>query len=161
MTLWRSFLVGAIVASGTWTSGVRASSPFAAEVVEFAPAPGQFVNDPDYGIATHALGEPSGGGTFQPDNLSVVTLGGFGGFIILRFDHMVEDHPLNPFGMDAIVFGNAYWVDSEAARHWAECATIEIALDANQDGRIDEDERGPGVAVTRRRRSLPCRAWTT
>ncbi len=117
-----------------------AESPFAVAVIEFAPAPGQFVNDAGFNDPLAALGAPSGGGTFVPDNTSIVSLGGFGGFITLRFDHVVEDDPLNWFGMDAIVFGNASWADDKGNRHWAECATIEIALDANGNGWIDEGE---------------------
>jgi hypothetical protein len=119
---------------------VRGQSPFAAQVVGYRPAPGQFVNDPDFSDPIRALGPPAGGGTVDPSHESVVTLGGFGGYIVLRFDHVVEDHPLNPFGMDAIVFGNAHWIANNPNRHWAECATIEIALDENGDGRIDGDE---------------------
>jgi hypothetical protein len=107
-------------------------------VVEYAPAPGQFVDDPKFDDPTRALGPPQGGGTSQPNNASVVTLGGFGGSITLAFDHTVMDDPLNPFGLDAIVFGNAYWVGGNRDRHWAECATIEISLDANGNDLADD-----------------------
>jgi hypothetical protein len=112
--------------------------PFAVRVLEFAPAPGQFVNYPDFDNPARALGPPSGGGTSAPNNTSVVSLGGFGGYIVLGFDHTVVDDPLNPFGMDAIVFGNAYWVGDDPERHWAECATIEISLDVNGNGMADD-----------------------
>lgn len=116
-------------------------TPFAVEVMEYRPAPGQFVNDDDFNDPIRALGPPVGGGTVDPSHESTVTLGGFGGYLVLRFDHPVEDHPLNPFGMDAIVFGNAHWVGDDPNRHWAECATIEIALDEDGSGRIDGEER--------------------
>jgi len=112
--------------------------PFAVRVLEFAPAPGQFVNHPDFNDPARGLGPPSGGGTSAPNNTSVVSLGGFGGYIVLGFDHTVVDDPLNPFGMDAIVFGNAYWVGDDPQRHWAECATIEISLDVNGNGLADD-----------------------
>ncbi|MBU0716652.1 MAG: hypothetical protein KJ749_00250 [Planctomycetes bacterium] len=114
--------------------------PFAAEVIGYTPAPGQFVNNAAFNDPARALGPPEGYGTYDSNNTTVVTLGGFGGSLTLKFDHVVEDDPLNWFGMDAIVFGNAFWVDEEADRHWAECATIEIALDANHNGQIDEDK---------------------
>jgi len=117
-----------------------AQSPFAVEVVEYAPAPGQFVNDVDFNDPFRALGPPVGGGTVDPNHESVVTLGGFGGYIVLRFDHVVEDHPLNPYGMDFIVFGNAHWVGNDPNRRWAEAATIEIAHDEDGNGMIDNGE---------------------
>ncbi|MCO6438772.1 MAG: hypothetical protein J5J06_16885 [Phycisphaerae bacterium] len=116
-----------------------AQTPFAVEVISYDPAPGQFVNDPELNDPSLALGPPEGGGTFAPAFSSLVTLGGFGGSITLRFDHVVQDHPLNPFGMDAIVFGNAHYVSDNGERRWAECATIEIALDADGSGLIEAD----------------------
>ncbi len=116
-----------------------AGSPFATRVIEYAPAPGQFVNDPAFNDPQRALGPPSGGGMADPNNESVVTLGGFGGFIVLGFDHTVMNDPLNPMGLDAIAFSNAYWVGGNPDRHWAECATIEISRDDNDNGQADDD----------------------
>jgi hypothetical protein len=106
--------------------------------MEYSPAPGQFVNDPYFNDPREALGPPSGGGISAPENESVVTLGGFGGTIILGFDQAVLDDPLNPLGLDAIVFSNAYWVGGNPDRHWAECATIEISRDVNDNGLADD-----------------------
>lgn len=117
---------------------VRAESPFAVRVLDYAPAPGQFVNDPVYNDPGHALGPPVGSGTSAPANESVVSLGGYGGFIVLGFDHTVLDHPLNPLGLDSIVFSNAFWVGGNPDRHWAECATIEISRDGNENGQADD-----------------------
>jgi len=117
---------------------VRAEHPFAERVLEYAPAPGQFVNHPDFNDPRDALGPPIGAGLSTGNNTTVVSLGGFGGYIVLAFDHAVRDDPLNPFGMDAIVFGNAFWVGGNGTRHWAECATIEISRDINSNGEADD-----------------------
>ncbi len=111
-------------------------NPFADEVIDislnspdsptYLPAPGQFINNPDYNDANKALGSPVGGGTFAPDNSSIVSLGGFGGQLVLAFDHDVQDSPANPMGLDAIVFSNTLWVGSSSQLHWTEPATIEI-----------------------------------
>jgi hypothetical protein len=126
-----------------WTlpalAGDGAKHPFAAAVIAYAPAPGQYVNNPAFSDPGRVLGPPSGGGTTTPDHNSVVTLGGFGGFIVLGFDAPVLDEPANPFGADAIVFGNAFWVGAPS-RRWAEAATIEIAPDLNGNGQPDEEE---------------------
>ena len=116
------------------------NSPFASTVIEYSPAPGQFVNNGDFNNPQEALGPPQGAGTAQMSTSSLVSLGGFGGSITLAFDHVVTDDPLNPYGIDAIVFGNAVWVGGNPNAHWAECATIEIALDTNKNGRIEDGE---------------------
>jgi hypothetical protein len=137
MTAGKRLMIACITAGVAGVSAVG-ESPFASLVVEYAPAPGQFVSNPTFNDPTRALGPPQGGGTSQPNNASVVTLGGFGGSITLAFDHTVMDDALNPLGLDAIVFGNAYWVGGNRDRHWAECAAIEISLDANGNGLADD-----------------------
>lgn len=114
------------------------TNPFASRVLAFAPAPGQFVNDADFNNSSRALGPPSGGGTNLADNGSVVSLGGFGGFIVLGFDQPIEDHPLNRFGMDFIVFGNAFWIGNDPQSRWAEPAVVEVSRDANANGLPDD-----------------------
>lgn len=139
--LWRAATAVPSVAAAVTASEETGPSPFAVEVVYYDPAPGQFVNSVGLGDPSRALGAPDGHGLFTGNGNSVVTLGGFGGSLILRFDHVVEDHPLNPLGLDAIVFGNAFWVGGDPRARWAECATIEIALDADGSGAIDGKER--------------------
>ena len=117
---------------------VYADSPFAVAVEQFAPAPGQFVNDTYYDDPLKALGRPWGGGFSEPNNSSLVSLGGFGGSIVLSFDHTVLDDPANPFGIDAIVFGNGFWVSDNPNRKWAECGVIEISRDANSNSLADD-----------------------
>lgn len=104
---------------------IVASSPFATTMCAYSPAPGQFVNDSQYNDPYKALGPPTGGQTpLQPDNSSIVSLGGFGGSITLAFDHAVRD---NPGGYDFIVFGNAQY--SGAPLRFVEPGLIEISAD--------------------------------
>ena len=120
------------------TAACLAQSPFATEVVDYAPAPGQFVNDPLFNGPPAALDRPYAGGFMNPNNSSLLSLGGFGGSITLAFDHTVMDDAANPFGVDAIVFGNAFWVSSDPNRKWAECGHIEISRDVNANGLADD-----------------------
>lgn len=116
---------------------VRPSSPFAVQVVSYTPAPGQFIADARYNQPQRALGPPRGGGPYQPDNTSVVSLGGLGGALVVEFDHVVTDHAAsagNPLGLDFIVFGNAQY--DKAPQRFIEPGLVEISLDGTTWFRI-------------------------
>ena len=119
-------------------ASTASASDFASRVVEHSPAPGQFVNDADFNDPARALGAPQGAGILNGNNTETVTLGGFGGSITLAFARPVLDDPRNPSGMDAIVFGNAFFPGGDANRKWMEAATIEISRDDNGNGLADD-----------------------
>jgi hypothetical protein len=137
MKLVIAFAIGAVCCGSSGRTGAGVN-PFAATVLEFAPAPGQFVNHPSFLDPSRALGAPSGGGTLQADNSSMVSLGGFGGYVVLAFDHTVLDDAANPFGLDGIVFGNALWANGDPNWRFAECGVIEIGRDTNGNGLADD-----------------------
>ncbi len=122
----------------SFPSQTLAQSPFATQVISYRPAPGQFVQDPAFNNPLAALGPPIGAGTFDGDSTKAVTLGGFGGTLVLGFDHTILDDPRNPLGLDCIVFANAFWATDNPNRRWGEPATIEIALDTNANGLADD-----------------------
>src|SRR5690606_29112210 len=101
-----------------------AHAQFASRVVDYAPAPGQFVNDPAFNDPARSLGAPIGAGLLTADLTSIVTLGGFGGSLTLAFDEPVEDDANNPLGLDCIVFGSAFYVAGNENRRWAEAGLI-------------------------------------
>jgi len=115
-----------------------AQSAFATRIIEYTPAPGQFVNHPSFNDPARALGTPVGGGASAPNNTSQVSLGGFGGTLVLGFDQTIMDDPANPFGLDAILYGNAFWVSGDPNRRWAECGVIEISRDINSNSLADD-----------------------
>ena len=101
---------------------VAAESPYAYRVSKIETTPGN-----DYTNANAVLGSPSVctrgwlGYTLDapvtPPNPvwstdQILTLAknedGLGGSVTIAFDHPVVDDPLNPFGLDFIVFGNAF-----------------------------------------------------
>lgn len=135
LAFYRRFMMGALLFAGVEPA---AGGDFASVVVDYLPAPGQFVNNPLFNDPSRGLGPPIGGGTTTPDNTKLVTLGGFGGSITLGFDETVLDDPLNPRGLDAIVFSNATWVAGDPTRRFAEAATIEISRDVNGNGIADD-----------------------
>ena len=100
-------------------------SPYATRVFEYKPAPGQFINKAPFGIpenADNVLGEPDG---------SVISLGGFGGFIIVGFDQPVRNDPQNPYGVDFTVSGNAF-------PNWTEPGAVMVMKDENGNGLPDD-----------------------
>ena len=115
---------GAMVACATLglagATSAAGPDPWADRVVSFTagknPAPG-------YADPTTALGEPSrftGVGSFPGavtpfnppfDTDQLVSLGA-GGELIVAFDEPVRNDPLNPFGIDLLVFGSTGFVDT-------------------------------------------------
>jgi len=97
-----------------------AESPFASEVVAYQPGAGAaagFTNPAvSLGAPERFTGEfiiPGAVTPFQPAFRpdEIVSIG-LGGSLVVRFDHDVDDHPRNPFGIDLIVFGNAFFTDA-------------------------------------------------
>ncbi|NIA15694.1 MAG: hypothetical protein GWP08_16645 [Nitrospiraceae bacterium] len=110
--------------------------PFADEVVTFVQGPNPPVGP--YSDPSEALGAPTGGGAYTPDNNSIVSLGEPGGYLVLKFDTPVTDDPANPMGLDCIVFSNAFWVGGNPQRKLQEPALIEISEDVNDNGLADD-----------------------
>lgn len=100
------------------------------QVLEYCPAPGQFINlmpqyesgDTEADIVqkcTHALANNTRG---------MVSLGGFGGYITFRFDHAVR----NVAGeYDFQIFGNSFNGTSEPG-------IVQVSVDANRNGLPDD-----------------------
>ena len=114
----------------------RAEDPFADEVIAFVQGPNPPIGP--YSDASEALGAPTGGGAYSPDNSSQVSLGEPGGYLVLKFDTPVTDDPANPMGLDCTVFSNAFWVGANPQRKLQEPALIEISEDANTNGLADD-----------------------
>jgi hypothetical protein len=79
------------------------------------------------------------------DDESLITTLNEGAEIVVRFDHQVENDPNNPYGIDLIVFGNAFfagsgWVSDETDMDTymlndpAGCNTEPVTVAVSQDG---------------------------
>jgi len=99
-------------------------SPYVSRIIEYKPAPGQFINQE--GIGTPEAAESIVGGL---DGL--VSLGGFGGYIIVGFDHTILNDPDNPYGVDFTIVGNAIPNSSEPG-------IVMVMRDANGNGLPDD-----------------------
>ena len=92
--------------------------------VDYVPAPGQHIN-----IAT--IGTPQAAQKMTEDFRNLVSLGSFGGSIILKFDKPCINHPDNPYGIDFTIFGNAFSGSAEPGVVW-------VMKDENGNGLPDD-----------------------
>ena len=108
-------------AEGAYRRAVGAASkPQANKVYEFLPAPGQFVNE-HYTVTTMA--EACTYALSRMTQTAYVSLGGFGGYMVVGFDHSIA----NDGGYDIAVTGNAFDGSSEPGVVW-------VMQDENGDG---------------------------
>lgn len=99
-----------------------------AKVYEFLPAPGQFVNKmPAATVDDNAESMVAKANEILTGG-SMVSLGGFGGYVTFGFDHTV----VNREGNDFVVLGNAF-------KDWAEPGIIMVSYDANGNGLPDDE----------------------
>ncbi len=145
----KKFIIGLLFFMMFMQIALAEFDPFASVVVNislngpvepyYLPAPGQWVNNPYFNKAYRALGPLEGGGLENQNNDDIVSLGGFGGKIVLAFEQDVQNNPANPFGMDAIVYSNAIWYNSDPNFHSGELATIEIMPELNDNNTPGDD----------------------
>jgi hypothetical protein len=103
---------------------VSVRGQYISEVLEYKPAPGQFINTASWGsphAAQSLVGTVSGS----------LSLGSFGGYVIFTFEKPVENHPDNPFGVDFTVFGNPL-------EEWSEHGIVSVMKDENENGLPDD-----------------------
>lgn len=100
-----------------------AGSRCISQVFEYQPAPGQYINEDD--IGTMAAAKALIG---NKDHL--VSLGGYGGYIVFGFDHAVA----NSDGYDLAVYGNAIGGINE----WSEPGIVMVSQDKNGNGLPDD-----------------------
>lgn len=97
---WADEVIGYVQGTGVgndWVTGGPINNPQTA-----LGEPTRFASDPaNYGGPTTPFSA-----AYRDDE--VVTLGA-GGSLTLKFAEPVVDHPLNPFGVDLLVFGNAFY----------------------------------------------------
>ena len=83
-----------------------------AHVYAYLPAPAQFVNE---GVTSGGWGDIYDSANKLKENSSTgVSLGFFGGYIVYEFENTIAEDPNHPYGADFIVYGNAFWNNSEA-----------------------------------------------
>lgn len=100
-----------------------AQAQYVESIVEYRPAPGQFINT-SYGTPASAQNIVGGIGT-------PLTLGAYGGYVVVKMDKAIENDPNNPYGVDFTVFGNAL-------TDWSEPGIVMVMQDENGNGLADD-----------------------
>ncbi len=121
----------------TYTSTINVTeedkkfSEYIADVLEYRPAVGQFINKlpayEDQNTEHHLLAKAKK--ALVGDTKDLISLGGYGGFVIFSFDHTIP----NLTGRDFKVLGNAFAGSSEPG-------IIMVAYDRNKNGKPDDNE---------------------
>jgi len=115
------------------------------KVYDFRPAPGQFINDLPPAVVGDSYENVlrRANSYLAKDKGDLVSLGGFGGYVVFGFDHTI----VNVKGKrDFRVLGNAFWADAnpnpEAPTRGgsSEAGVIMVAYDKNKNGVPDDDE---------------------
>jgi len=99
-----------------------------ARVFDFFPAPGQFVNALPAATATDTDETMRVKAETALTTGSMVSLGGFGGYVQFGFDHTI----VNKDGNDFVVLGNAF-------TDWSEPGIVMVSYDANGNGKADDE----------------------
>lgn len=101
------------------------------KVYEYTPAPGQFINEQKTGGFDGSQTTPEKAIAYAEARLKVgtwVSLGGFGGYIVVGFDHSID----NGEGYDFAVVGNSFKGSSEPGIVW-------VMQDENADGQPNDN----------------------
>lgn len=106
-------------------SEVNTPKPSLFEVVEFTPAPGQFINE---GYTVSSMDEACTYAQQQLDRGYDLSLGGFGGYIIVKFKAPI----VNSGNYDFVIYGNSFVGGSEPGVVWVSC-------DSNKNGVADDE----------------------
>lgn len=118
-------------------AGPAAAGPVKIEVLEYVPAPGQFVNEmPLYspGMGSDAMRVAAQAALERKE---LVSLGAFGGYIVLK----LANHISNGEGPDFRITGNAYYTrkDSEGVQYGSsEPGVVYVMKDSNGNGLPDD-----------------------
>lgn len=107
----------------------NAATPVHNRVLEYVPAPGQFVNTlPEWvdGDDATTMAEKA----YTASTESMITLGAYGGYVVVGFDHTIVNADNN---RDIFIEGNSFVNSSEPG-------VVLVAYDINKNGLPDDNE---------------------
>ncbi|NML38494.1 PKD domain-containing protein [Chitinophaga sp. G-6-1-13] len=112
-----------IVSNVAVRQATRTSSPLISTVYTYLPAPGQYTNESGLGSVTAAQ-------ALVGSTTNMVSLGGYGGYIVFGFDHSV----VNGTGADLGIYGNP----AGPTYQWSEPGIVMVSQDINANGIPDD-----------------------
>lgn len=115
-------------------------SKYISNVFDFRPAVGQFTNEmPEY-LSGNSYSEmlQKAKESLVGASSSMLSLGGFGGYVVFGFDHTIP----NMNGKDFKILGNAFWGNDASQPRSGSCepGVIMVAYDRNKNGKPDDNE---------------------
>ncbi len=114
------------------TQELSTYSKYISQVFDYLPAVGQFTN----ALAAYVTGETQADMTAKAakalvgEKSTMITLGGYGGYVVFGFDHTIMNQPNK---RDFKVLGNGFAGSSEPG-------IVMVAYDKNKNGKPDDDE---------------------
>lgn len=102
------------------------SSKYISKIFDYMPAPGQFINE---GLGSPEAAEALVGKARE----GLVSLGGYGGYLVFGFDHAIE----NVEGADIGIYGNPL---TGVNMEWSEPAIVLVMQDLNGNGLPDDGQ---------------------
>lgn len=121
-----------LVSLSCCSMSLQAGSPYAHRVLEYRPAPGQFINEayPAYadGETYEDILKKAAAVLVGRKESGIVCLGSWGGYIVLDFDHAVQNKADT---VDFKVYGNAH-------SNSAEPGIVSVSKDLNANGLADD-----------------------
>lgn len=122
-----AFLLGLLVLGSCKKSEEPETySKYVSKVLAYQPAPGQFINEQN-------AGTPQAADALVGGNTSLLSLGSFGGYVVVAFDHAVQ----NGDGADIGVYGNP---NTGAGTEWSEPGIVSVMQDKNGNGLADDGD---------------------
>ena len=114
-----------------------AYSPYISKVLEYNPAPGQFINTmPQYEEGdTYASMLQKVEESIAGTNRTLISLGAWGGYVTFAFDHSVVNTPNQS---DFLIEGNSFYASATSKGGSSEPGIVMVSIDINQNGLPDD-----------------------
>ena len=114
-----------------------AYSPYISRVLEYNPAPGQFVNTmPEYEEGdTYEIMRQKVEVSIAGISRTLISLGAWGGYVTFAFDHSVVNTPEQ---LDFLIEGNSFYASTTSKGGSSEPGIVMVSIDINQNGLPDD-----------------------